>query len=85
MLRLSVGGDAEGGYLVDVHDGDRQGVYSPTAKTAAEAIQKALKEHAGEKEPEKDDKDDKKPAALATQATPNRPVASSQSSSQDKK
>lgn len=29
MLRLSVGGDAEGGYLVDIHDGTKSGTYNP--------------------------------------------------------
>lgn len=45
-LRLSVGGDPDGGWLVDIHDGDRNEVYRPEAsKTAAEAAVAALIQH----------------------------------------
>jgi hypothetical protein len=70
--RISVNGDAEAGWIVDVHDGDRQGVYSPDGKTAAEAITAALKEHAGEgktkakAEAKPDEKPEEKPAPRPT-------------------
>lgn len=45
MLRTDVGGDPVGGWLVDIHDGDNHGVYSPTAATAVEALTAALEMH----------------------------------------
>ncbi len=46
MLRLSAGGDAEGGWLVDVHDGVKHGVYRPEGVTSdAAALVAALHEH----------------------------------------
>lgn len=45
MLNISVGGDAAGGYLVDVHDGTKSGVYRPDAADDHEAFAAALKEH----------------------------------------
>jgi hypothetical protein len=46
MLNISVGGDVEGGYLVDVHDGDKHGVYRPDGiKDDQSALAAALKEH----------------------------------------
>lgn len=47
---VSVSGDAEGGWIVDVHDGDKHGVYSPKGKTIEEVKEAALKEH-GYKKP----------------------------------
>lgn len=44
--RVTVGGDPEGGWLVDVHDGVHAGVYSPDAVDADEAKAKALDMHA---------------------------------------
>lgn len=44
--RVTVGGDAESGWMVDVHDGDRHGAYSPEAADADEARTKALAMHA---------------------------------------
>ena len=58
--RISVNGDPEAGWIVDVHDGDRHGTYSPDGKNATEVIAKALKMHAG------DDKDDKPAPAAAS-------------------
>jgi hypothetical protein len=68
--RISVNGDAEAGWIVDVHDGDRQGVYSPDGKTAAEAITAALKEHAGEAK----GKMDTKAAAKADEKSEEKPA-----------
>lgn len=45
-LRLTVGGDETGGWLVDIHDGDKNASYSPVATTAVEAARAALNEHA---------------------------------------
>lgn len=45
MLNISVGGDPEGGYLVDVHDGDKRGVYRPQAGDDHAAFASAVKEH----------------------------------------
>lgn len=45
MLRLSVGGDAEGGWLVDVHDGEKAGAYRPEGDSDAAALVAAIKEH----------------------------------------
>lgn len=44
-MRISVGGDAEGGWLIDVHDGVNHAVYSPSAKNAEEAEKLALDAH----------------------------------------
>ena len=51
-LRISVSGDPDGGWLVDVHDGDVNEVYRPddTHKTAAMAAMFALTEHCPELE-----------------------------------
>jgi hypothetical protein len=46
MLNMSVSGDARGGYMVDVHDGDKHAVYHPEGiETDQEALALALKEH----------------------------------------
>ena len=46
MLRITVGGDPAGGYLVDIHDGERHGVYSPTGvDTDIDALRAALQQH----------------------------------------
>jgi hypothetical protein len=46
MLNISVGGDAAGGYLVDVHDGDRHGVYRPAdVANDHEAFASAIQQH----------------------------------------
>lgn len=49
MLRLIVDGDAAGGWIVDLHDGDTSQVYHPPAscKTAPHAAMAALVEHDG--------------------------------------
>lgn len=46
-LRVTVGGDPEGGWMVDVHDGDRNEIYRPDGshKTPGEAALAALVEH----------------------------------------
>lgn len=47
-LRLSVGGDPDGGWLVDIHDGDRSEVYRPpgeNVKTVTLAALWALYQH----------------------------------------
>lgn len=51
-LRISVSGDPDGGWLVDVHDGDVNEVYRPddTHKTAAMAAMFALTQHCPELE-----------------------------------
>lgn len=38
--RVTVTGDAEHGWIVDIHDGDHQGVYSPEGAADAEAAAK---------------------------------------------
>jgi len=43
--RVTVGGDAAGGWLVDIHDGEKNVVYSPEAATAEEAEAKARAAH----------------------------------------
>ena len=43
--RVTVGGDAVGGWLVDIHDGDKNVAYSPEAATAEEAEDKARIAH----------------------------------------
>jgi hypothetical protein len=50
--RITAGGDVDGGWLVDIHDGDRHGVYRPEAETAEEAREKALAEHNGVAQPQ---------------------------------
>lgn len=45
MLNISVGGDPAGGYLVDVHDGDKRGTYTPQATNDHGAFIAAIKEH----------------------------------------
>lgn len=46
MLNITVGGDAEGGYMVDIHDGARSGTYSPAGvDTDVDALVEALKLH----------------------------------------
>ena len=45
---ITVQGDAEGGWIVSVHDGDRLAAYSPDAKNAAEARAMAHDSHAME-------------------------------------
>lgn len=46
MLNISVGGDAAGGYIVDVHDGEKYGVYRPENVTDdGAALVSAIKEH----------------------------------------
>jgi len=44
--KITVSGNAEGGWHVEIHDGDNFGSYSPEAATADEASAKALAEHA---------------------------------------
>ncbi len=46
-MRINVGGDAETGWLVDIHDGWKQGCYSPSADTPELAAILALQTHAG--------------------------------------
>lgn len=60
-LRLSVGGDPEGGWLVDIHDGARHETYRPEAATLPEALMTAWREH----DPELVVSDPKMTAALA--------------------
>lgn len=43
---VTVDGNAENGWIVGVHDGDRHATYSPTADTAEEAAELALEQHA---------------------------------------
>lgn len=45
-IRITVGGDPVGGWLVDIHDGERNAAYSPEAQTAKEAHEKAWAAHA---------------------------------------
>lgn len=44
--RVSVGGDASGGWLVDVHDGHYHAVYRPEAVDGGEAEASARRMHA---------------------------------------
>jgi hypothetical protein len=44
-LRIHVTGDPDGGWIVDLHDGDKQGTYRPTAGTVQEAAIDAINEH----------------------------------------
>ena len=43
--RVIVGGDAHGGWLIDIHDGEHHGVYSPAAGDEAAALAAAWDEH----------------------------------------
>jgi hypothetical protein len=46
MLNISVGGDPDGGYLVDIHDGGRHDVYRPVGHGSdVDVLAAALKEH----------------------------------------
>ena len=45
-MGTKVSGDAEKGWIVEVHDGDNFGAYSPEAADAAEAQAKAEAAHA---------------------------------------
>lgn len=45
MLRLSVDGDAEGGWLVDIHDGKMNGCYRPEGDTEVAVLVAAIQEH----------------------------------------
>lgn len=48
MLNISVGGDAEGGHLVNVHDGETNTVQRPEGvQTDVEAFVAAVKSHGG--------------------------------------
>ena len=42
---VTVGGDAVGGWIVDIHDGTNWGTYHPKAATTDEARQMAHDEH----------------------------------------
>lgn len=44
-MRVHVGGDAQRGWSVDIHDGTNHGVYSPEAADAHEALDKAYAMH----------------------------------------
>lgn len=45
-LRVTVGGDAAGGFLVDIHDGENSTVYNPQGVgNTNEAVAAALKDH----------------------------------------
>ncbi len=41
---VTVSGDAMGGWIVEVHDGDRHEVFSPKARTEDGAAKEALKQ-----------------------------------------
>ena len=43
--RITGGGDAVGGFMIDIHDGVNQGAYIVTAQTLVEAENKAKAEH----------------------------------------
>jgi len=49
--RVTVEGDTEGGWMVEIHDGDVCQQYSPLAPTAAEARASAWMTHFGSPEP----------------------------------
>lgn len=51
-LRISVGGDAEGGWLVDIHDGETNSVHRPSGATAIEAARYALDDYQSGREPD---------------------------------
>lgn len=44
-LKITVDGDAKGGWIVGVHDGDNHDSYSPEAESAEEAAAKAAQMH----------------------------------------
>jgi len=44
--KVTVQGDADGGWIVEVNDGDHVGVYSPEEKDAKKAEKAALAMHA---------------------------------------
>lgn len=43
--KTKVSGDAVGGWIVEIHDGDRYGTYSPEAADAEAALAAAWKLH----------------------------------------
>lgn len=43
--RIEIGGDPEGGWLIDIHDGVNHAVYRPNGKKDTEAVAAAVKEH----------------------------------------
>lgn len=45
MLKIFVDGNATAGYMVDIHDGDRFGLYNPAASSDMQALMMALDEH----------------------------------------
>lgn len=45
-LHVTAGGDAEGGWMVDIHDGQNSAVYSTEGGTLETAIKAALSDHA---------------------------------------
>ena len=45
--RVSTTGDAEHGWLVDIHDGVNSAVYNPTGETLADVEKAAKTEHSG--------------------------------------
>lgn len=44
-IRVIPGGDPEGGWLIDVHDGENSAVYNPTGATMDAAVAAALADH----------------------------------------
>jgi hypothetical protein len=44
-MQVTIGGNARGGWLVDVHDGVNSGVYSPRASNDETAREKAIGMH----------------------------------------
>lgn len=44
MLRISIGGDAEGGWVADIHDGGINTVHRPTGENQLAALMMALAE-----------------------------------------
>lgn len=50
--RVSVGGDPTGGWMVDIHDGENHGVYSPEAADAEEAERLARDAHTAAHHPD---------------------------------
>lgn len=44
-IRITCDGDAESGWSVEIHDGDKAVTYSPSAPTGLEAILGAMQEH----------------------------------------
>lgn len=43
--RVTVTGDAVGGWIVDIHDGTTNAVYRPSVNSAADAAEEAIAEH----------------------------------------